>query len=436
VGARAEPKLRKIEPKIVFQQYPPVVAVPAEGYLRIGDANWSWVVKRVTRVSVLIGVVVSAFLIAALAGRERLLGPSFQRDEAPRDLFVTTLIGKSVYWLDNDTLVFSGSRGKPIPAFPIISERQYGRENIYIWRLGEEPKVYKPEKWQVPGTLWGANYLCAQDGQIYFSIAPMKFSDHRLRQWSTTVMIGPPGHESPAAFSLGSDILGETPINLLSQNTVGKRCTNYVDPQMAQHKWVISRHSDTILDFGAYTDDMRNWNEPIDLPLRLIRVRDRHSVVLSSVDHRWARSMCAESLSWEDAFVVWRCEGLDATLLDVHSYPIWKIKTDGTVIRTTMHTGDLWGVHLVPSRSGNFVVASTTQTMTKERRGGVPEEAGLYSVDDHGELHLLVHGDFYPMAISPNGCLGAFATRSKLTKAEHLVVFDLCKAAQGKGWLF
>jgi hypothetical protein len=375
----------------------------------------------------------------ALLGWKIWYRPWFQRAETAQDLLIDPF-GHDVYWLDDNTLAFAASKGERAP---LIKDSNGGtlvygpgfkepgkNEHMYIWSLDSEPKIYQAEKWLYPGTVIGKNYLCARDGNIYYSVKPTTLINPE--QWSTTVMVGPPGKETPRAFSLGAINRGEMPWNLSRFGDgafVDKRCEDYSDQKMVGHAWFISRHADTILDFGPFLP-FPHRDAPLGHPLQLIDIKDNHITPLPSVDPQWADVPCVQPLSWEDAFVVWRCDTGNADLYPIQSYPVWKIHTNGSVSQSTIHTGNLWGIQLIPSRVGYFATVWTTKD---DRGGGRPNETGLYSVGDDGEMHQLERGYFRILAVSPNGCLGAFSAEGGpfYLFTAHLVVFDLCKARKG-----
>lgn len=340
--------------------------------------------------------------------------PSFQVGESD----VYDAGSGEVFWLDDDHLVFSGNVEQYFSV--------HGKTHIYIWKMGGVPKAYRPDQWRKPETWPSDNYLCADNGNVYYNVTTRKYGNKTDSYvWTATVMAGRPGHETPSVWHFGSNVRGvntarnEAP--LADKNS--KICTDYRDVTLAGHYWLLSHDRKTVLDFGRYND-----GAGLSGPIRLLRLPDHAEIPIQNIPTEWAVGTCAQVMTWENSFVTWACPGGDVKYLDVETFPVWKIFSDGRVEEHFLQVGGLWGVHLVSTRVGYFAIAGGN----KDGKGR--QNMGLFYVQPDGRMKWIAQGFLSLEAVSPNGCLAAFSKATNLGKLEplanKLVVFDLCKAAR------
>lgn len=324
-----------------------------------------------------------------------------------------------VYWLDDNTLVFAGADTGPIKngepsAFP---DEKAG---IYIWKMGSDPAPYKAGAWPQTGTRVSENYLCAANGKIMFST---RAYIPTLAGFEVPVMEGQIGREAPSSFRYyRSDPAWSRPV---VDDVVGKRCDQFHFEGMKDRRWQISHLREQVLDMGP-AKSYESWEpRPVQIPtdavFRLIDVRSGNVRPVSGIDPHWALPGCEQPLSWEKAFVTWVCAH-DTSEKGVDFFPVWKIRSDGSVERIDAHLGNLVGPQLVPFRDGYLFVSWG-------RYGSNEDAAGIYLLAN-GRLKKIASGNYRAKAISPNGCLGAFSNSVQFAFGgvfDRLTVFDFCK---------
>lgn len=319
---------------------------------------------------------------------------------------------ETVHWLDDKTLVFVGSSSSS--EFSGLSAR------IYVWTLGGQPKVYRPDVWPTSSKTVPYIYLCASEGRIHYSITTVAEPSKEVVRPVTKVMVGPLGQEaSRDEIVIVHDSIGNW---MFSSRVAGKRCDKFSrrwafdGPQLKGRAWTISYHRDYALDFGPLVREKFLYNE-----VRLLRWPSLKEVPLKQFPTD-IRPACTTSSSWERSFITWACPGLSADMLGRTSYSIWKILQDGNVIRTDVFTGNLWGITLIPARDAYFAAVMGS----KNFHGTDDPDAGIYRIQK-GRMRKVLYGPFAIQAVSPNGCLGAFAT---VEQTRRLVVIDLCEMAK------
>lgn len=322
-------------------------------------------------------------------------------------------IPENVSWLDDKTLVFVGA--EPRGGFGFAP--QYA--HIYIWRMGSSPQVYRPDLWSPRGLSFPNTYLCAAEGEIHYSADAIAEPSKSEPRPATSVMAGPLGREVNKQEILRvADHVANFGLPLWS--LAGNRCDRFTRRDggraLRNDAWNISYRRDYALDFGSFVRGKFLYGAP-----RLFSWPSLKEIPLKQrpVD---VRPPCTTSPPWERAFIAWACPGLSADMMDRTRYSIWKILMDGNVIRTDVFTGDLWGITLIPTRDGYFAEVAGSKHFMEPK----DPDAGIYRIQN-GKLKKLLDGAFAIQAVSPNGCLGAFATVELKRK---MTVIDFCKLAR------
>jgi hypothetical protein len=198
---------------------------------------------------------------------------------------------------------------------------------------------------------------------------------------------------------------------------------------MSGHLWAVSYFRDLVLDFGVRPRPSLWQYRPVDeksKSLRLLRASDHQLISAIKADAHWTDADCTQTPSWEDTFIVSLCVFGDDKKVQI--LPVWKIFGDGHTERTDIHVDDLLAPKLVPFRHGYFLV-----TWGSNKEGPNEKDAGIYAVSG-GTPKRILAGFYRTLAISPNGCLGAFSKVTRFQFAsdrEHPIILDLCKAAGG-----
>jgi hypothetical protein len=350
--------------------------------------------------------------------------PAFQIAESHIQISYSFFGPNDVFWLDNRALVFAGAENGPEPwpwPKPDASQVLFpdAKARIYIWRMGEEPRVYQPAKWPKRGTRLHQNYLCAAGGKITYS------SDGFAENQAVPIMTGSPGKERPASMTFVTRNLQYFPFEFRTTDLelVNRSCDQIFAPKMAGHRWVPSHSEAVALDFGPVGQP-----EMAPVPLTIASLTGEKNVPVRGVDPNAIVARCTSTLPWEDDFVVWGCPDTWKKHPEVIS--VWKIRKDGSSERTDIHVGHLILNNLLPFRNGYYLWVTGTKG---DEPGTTTQGAGLYLVRG-GQLHQILSGFMMePRAISPDGCLAAFAKNTALyaiSFRQHLVVYDLCKAAK------
>jgi hypothetical protein len=355
--------------------------------------------------------------------------PAFQIAESTVQVPDDGLGPNDVFWLDDRKLVFAGADNGEDPSFwhrPKTDEVLFPKDKarLYLWRLGEAPQVYARAAWPKRGTNLSNNYLCAGNGQITWStdgFTPPERGSKAIPP--AAVMMGALGRETLSKFSFYDDPARyPREYRAWDLDIVSRSCTQVAAPQLYDGVWVPSRSARFALDFGPRMGDGQ-------APLSVVALADGKRVPVRGVDARAVSPGCTHPLPWEDTILTWGCPVTWKMHPDV--VPVWKVRADGSSERINMHTANLVLDYLVPYKHGFFLWSDGSRT---DPNHIAIADAGLYLVKKDGLTRVLSGSAWVPRAISPNGCLAAFARSTALAGImfrQHLVILDLCKAAEG-----
>jgi hypothetical protein len=332
------------------------------------------------------------------------------------------------FWYDDHTLVFSGIDNGPeslANSYSWMPQVGYdGRKSrIFVWKLGEVPRVYRPELQWEDSALAINRFLCAAKGRIYYSTS-LAFTGDHITRWSA--MVGMLGNERATTVEF-KDGEGRFPIEFYLENGIDRRCEQIFAPAMVGRNWRPSWRGDALLDLGRLVSPP--WTSIIsnNSPPEPIVLRDSISgaiIPVRGINPSMVLPVCSVALPWDNTFAVWRCSGHQGAKRK--SIAVWQIRGDGSSIRTEIDLNYLVADEVLPFRDGYFASASGNW----DENGQVnPNARGTYIFTQTGWRKVLGEGYEF-RSLSPNGCLAAFATKAHLhtTISPHLSIFDLCKA--------
>ena len=254
-------------------------------------------------------------------------------------------------WVDDDTLLVRADIG---PKPKNMDEARARREVLYLWKLGEKPKLYSED----PET--AAKGFCVGGGEVGYR---QNKSSSESGQPDWVFIAGPLGQEKPVLpapvdYKIAPLDRGEPKNDPKYIARVNCSSTSLDDPTMKGRIWVTDPNRQYYIDFG----DKSSYK--IAQPVVLIRAdrTNRIELPISSID---VFPPCTQFHQFDGTFLVWDCiEGFSPVAGDTfvkwrttNCLPIWRIKPpDGTVEKLCLPYGE-WvnGTALVPTKAGFFL---------------------------------------------------------------------------------
>jgi hypothetical protein len=337
-----------------------------------------------------------------------------------------------VFWLDAKTVVFNGidNGAPPEDAFQAPSQIAFNNKpsHIYIWVLNQEPRALSVDHWSDTVAERLRQNLCAANGNIYYASSPHP-NDGELRLWDNVT--GPSARERSRRYYLGSGHHRWHPlvVGVFDHSKVNRRCEQVFAPELSEHNWLPSWRGDLIFDLGSTTVRLvpgRQLGPDGYYPLVIRKVGANAVIPIRGIAPPDIWPACGYALMWENSVVAWKCPPDGGAVPE--TVPVWKIHADGSTERTMLNLHRIVTRGLYPFRDGYFAEVSGTW----DDDGQVDlTTSGIYVLvgnnwkkvlDEHYELR----------AISPNGCLAAFAVfyRDNENILPHLAIYDLCRAAR------
>ncbi|HKX35589.1 MAG TPA: hypothetical protein VJM79_02855 [Rhizorhapis sp.] len=328
------------------------------------------------------------------------------------------------FWIDDQTLIFAAAdngAGEITGPYDDVFSFPKEKVHMYVWKMGDSPKPYKLGAWPEPGTQVYQNYLCAFNDEIFYSVKADPTRDF-TKSWTAMIMQGPLGKEKLVEFRKVASEEWSPP---LSFDPVGRRCDQLHVPQMKGRSWKGSYFGDLVLDFGPLDDREREGAKDAASNGRVLSLISRGSVSIAlKIDAPGVSALCTRTPSWENVFLVQPCVN-DIDWSSANSFPVWKVDSLGNVRGIDVPTGAFIAPEVVPFRRGSIVIGSYSKETSEDAR----QQLGIYYASQ-GQLKLILKGNYRALAISPNGCLGAFAKATLFgfgTSRERILVLDLCK---------
>jgi hypothetical protein len=301
----------------------------------------------------------------------------------------------AIYWLDNNTLIFSANDGsKPRTPGQIRTRETW----LYLWRLGEKPQPYGTDPHGA-----ARSYHCAARGEVTFH---QDIVDPKTGAVSRTRWVGPPGRERGTAPVKGLPV-GRANNPLTIERT---DCEIYSDPAMPGKDYVTDSEHRFYIDFGLHQDLAAVHAKP-DAPIVLMRA-DQSGRVELPISNALAGSGAVHFHTFDDVFYLWN-GNLQASPInhfaiwrETNCWPIWRIDPQtANTERFCIPFGPWSGIHggataleLAPTRAGLFFSANSINAK---------DESGFYRLDN-GVVSRIFPGDVWSLIVSPNGCRIAF----------------------------
>lgn len=318
------------------------------------------------------------------------------------------------YWVDNETVLFKANVD-PKPG--TTDEMRRRTQSIFLWRLGEDPKLQAPN----------GDHYCATKGWIRYAIVEGR---PQIGQGRVVWMAGPPGQEREVA---------EEPFKGTANNDrrwiePADECRRKVEPDMAGHFWVTDPSFRYRLDFGTSLAAV-TAHDPDPRPIVLIAGdgASRTSLPVTTAD---AAPGCTHFHRFDGAFLLWDCRKVvdpDQWRAKNNCWPIWRVEPESgaTTARGCLPFGPWVGnaIDIVPARQRlHFVVHGISKGDGKD-----PGPAGLYRLDEGGAARRILAGFLSNPVVSPDGCrvVAAYtphhhAMRPGTPGSPTVLAIDLC----------
>ncbi len=291
-----------------------------------------------------------------------------------------------LYWLDQQTLLFSGYAGD--------------KRKLFLWTVGDKPKAYAAAGWDAAL----ADY-CAADGKLRYALVRAK--DEKLARWRA----GAPGAEVVEEAALRPPIANPATIDgTLPLNKAGALgglpCGTTQDPRMRGRLWAADFGRAFYLDFGPLQEAADPSREPVMLGpadrSRSLRLPIRRDEVIPE---------CTQYVRHLEAFLIWNCgfadKGVQAEWKRLGCWPFWQVwPPQGHVEKGCLPYGP-WAAsehELLPTQIGIYFVS---QHYNDGRSLKDPGSAGLYRIAA-GKAARVLSGMVLKPSVSPDGCLVAF----------------------------
>ena len=323
-------------------------------------------------------------------------------------------------WVDDDTLLVKANSG---PKPKTMDEARARREVLYLWKLGEKPKLYGED----PET--AAQGFCTGGGIVQYG---QKKRDPESGQSTWFLLKGPLGQEKaapePVDYTIGS-IARREPANK-PEYIPRTDCDSLDDPAMKGRIWVTDPNKRYYLDFGD-----RPFPKIVQ-PVVFMKAdgTNRVELPISNID---VSPACTQFHQFDGAFLVWNCifgtspvtGDTFAKWRQTNCHPAWRIKPpDGATEKICLPYGEWAGFSdLVPTKAGSFLLRSVydRNASARPRRVRLVPAAGR-----HGETHL--RRLYSCPVVSPNGCRVVFRYGPSVTDligspyAPTIMAIDLC----------
>ncbi len=333
------------------------------------------------------------------------------------------------FWVDDETIAFEAYTGPKPRDFAEASQRTSA---IYVWRLGEAPRIYVKHR---------GGLICAANGWISYAL--QAFTPERGVH-VTAVIEGPLGSEKEMRFpsakpTAGPGVAGDW----LTIDPAEECAPPAVDPAMAGHEWVTNSGRHFGLDFGplVYEADRYGPTKPADIdkrqpPIALIQLGGNNRIDLPILNTQ-AVSFCTHYHRFDEAFLIWDCQGIGLyrdtpRLWREHNdcWPVWRLfPADKRIDDMCLPHGD-WagnGVELVPTKVGLDFVSQKPGSGAMD-----PGPAGLYELRG-GRVRRILPGFITNATVSPSGCKVIFGYVADQSAARYgtpgsptIIAADLC----------
>lgn len=336
--------------------------------------------------------------------------------KAGSDIWV---VGRLVFWLDADTLVF--------PGYAASDGRDADRDDpthLYLWKPEEgSPQIYKADFWPRPDPAW-RDYFCASDGELRYAFGPPRLTE-TAGQFEYHGMVGPPGQERATVFRSfrpthpvegGRESHGLTPTNDIWSvwgRLVGARCEEDSDPRMIGKAWAAD-----------YDRSHRIVFDQTDLTFSNARLETAGGNLISAlpISEGLAMPSCVHALPWSGR--LWMTSCLVAATVRIDdpeaAYFVWEIAPQtGAIDETKIAVTPIsFGLEAIPTKAGLFLISES---------GGRNPNPGLYAMTDGREI-LKIPGRFGNAYVSPDGCKVALTSGyAYQTHGVTLVVVNVCR---------
>ena len=345
-------------------------------------------------------------------------------------LYRKDVVGGGIYWVDNDTILFSANHGPK----PLTPEEMRAEENwLYLWKLGEKPKPYGADP-----HVAAQGYYCAARGEVTYH---QEIIDPKTGKVTRTRWIGAPGkerQEAPLRRPLDPMAAGVA-IDPLSVER--NECEIHVDPAMEGKFYVTDSERLHYLDFGS--DPMlASVHAKPEEPVLLMR-SDKSDRVELPISNAQVAPGATYYRMFERVFYLWRSVlgKLPINHFEIwrenNCWPIWQV--DPRTATTThicipfgpwsgaIRGGGSTSIELAPTKAGLFFA---THPIKAE------EEHGFYKLDN-GAVSRILPGYVWSPSVSPNGCRVAFihipnddAFRPLSPVSSSVVAIDICSPSQ------
>lgn len=316
-----------------------------------------------------------------------------------------------IYWIDEDTLFFSGLVNE------VVRDAIYtgGEYRLHIWKIGRKPEPYATTLWPPNNSLGG---YCASQGAVYYPAT----DNPGPNGTEDFAMVGPPNGEKKIplnryyrpAFDAGF---------AQGRGTYRWECDLLFDERLAKDFWYSDSAAQNYLSLGdPRTRVGVEFNSGVTH-------YDAKTLTPTRYDQVPRQAGCVTHFVGVDQFLIWDCSTIAPSKLEqwrqIECWPYWLISSDGKNIVENCVPYDVSGASL---RLFETKVGTVGFLHKVDKRGG------LYRFM-RGEATLLIRGFITHLAVSPSGCRVAFnylpSLLSEVPATSTLrtpVVLDLCEA--------
>lgn len=370
----------------------------------------------------------------------------------------------AVYWIDNETILFSApvvaekdkepgsgvlKKFKPLHYVPhdVYVVNPKAKDELFVWKLGEKPRPYAVG-------IWNQRYFCLEDGIIKYSTDKFPYDENGKRQYFN--MVGPFGQEK-LQKAVYREKIGK-PVYAPRNRCLEYSDEEFSDERMKDRKWVVSARKDYYLDFGDngavkavergvhidYDGVRTSATDSFTVNLMKADLSEKvtFSIPFDEADYYW--NVLSEK--FDNAFYLWRGPPRSPKNEDKWKQegclPVWKIDTtDKKTKRFCIPYNKAYGnvtssIELFATKKGLFFVGF--DSIRK------PLTVGLYKYDLVEPKRILAGIIFDSsnrgVKVSPDGCKIAFG-HSPLQDWYHqsrptnytLKVLDLCSNSNSEG---